>query len=818
MLNESGIAKRYLGAQKKRTVLLTLGVVLAIALISTVFSLINLLQAFEVRMEVESNGVWHVMATDCTLAQAAALQKRVDVSASGKTVKVQADGDQTITVNGTVIQSLTGADAGGLAQRNQTLIAGRLPRGADEIVLEDWAAHKLKPGIQIGDLLTLQVGDTPQLYRLTGLLKDNNLNKADGIYNAWISLSEAQTLTGSNSVTVWMQVANDVDVGGFVKDIKKQQHITARQISAHNVLLAALGRSRSVEVLGIYAVGAALAALVMFAAVVMIYNAFNMSVTQRIRQFGLLRAVGATPAQIRRMVRAEAVQVSLLGVLPGVVLGAAVTMGLNVFLRTMFPAEFGGEAPVLFISWPSLAVGAVIGILSTVLSSLRPAVRAGKVSPVEAIAASMTKNIAKRKTQGVATHILPIESAIALRQVLMRKRSFILTAISLAFGILLVLAFSPMTDMILQGTRHTYDLGDAYALTAVQGQGFSDAKLKELSQISGVQSLSAKRVDSVDATFSYSLLGKTYQYCVKNGNWLKATKGADGMVQAKGKSILTGLSDGDIRALQSDLVSGSVDPAQLNKENGVLLMLNNTSGMVNVSDLKPGETIRVNGKSLKICGIVQANAILFMFNPSNTPLVGLYTTDQVFKTFSSISPNLVTMTLRPGVNGDNVANQVKKLTADIPGLMTANQQSAKEMARNTQLVGDVFLYGFIGVIMLIGVLNIINTIGTNVLVRTREIGLLRAGGMTMGQVTAMLVSESALYGVFALVIGLAAGIPLNRQFSKFMIQRVYGMPWQLPWLLIGVVCAISILAIFLSLVSPLRQIKQLEITRAVTIE
>lgn len=818
MLNESGIAKRYLGAQKKRTVLLTLGVVLAIALISTVFSLINLLQAFEVRMEVESNGVWHVMATDCTLAQAAALQKRVDVSASGKTVKVQADGDQTITVNGTVIQSLTGADAGGLAQRNQTLIAGRLPRGADEIVLEDWAAHKLKPGIQIGDLLTLQVGDTPQLYRLTGLLKDNNLNKADGIYNAWISLSEAQTLTGSNSVTVWMQVANDVDVGGFVKDIKKQQHITARQISAHNVLLAALGRSRSVEVLGIYAVGAALAALVMFAAVVMIYNAFNMSVTQRIRQFGLLRAVGATPAQIRRMVRAEAVQVSLLGVLPGVVLGAAVTMGLNVFLRTMFPVEFGGEAPVLFISWPSLAVGAVIGILSTVLSSLRPAKRASKVSPVEAIAASMTKNIAKRKTQGVATHILPIESAIALRQVLMRKRSFILTAISLAFGILLVLAFSPMTDMILQGTRHTYDLGDAYALTAVQGQGFSDAKLKELSQISGVQSLSAKRVDSVDATFSYSLLGKTYQYCVKNGNWLKATKGADGMVQAKGKSILTGLSDGDIRALQSDLVSGSVDPAQLNKENGVLLMLNNTSGMVNVSDLKPGETIRVNGKSLKICGIVQANAILFMFNPSNTPLVGLYTTDQVFKTFSSISPNLVTMTLRPGVNGDNVANQVKKLTADIPGLMTANQHSAKEMARNTQLVGDVFLYGFIGVIMLIGVLNIINTIGTNVLVRTREIGLLRAGGMTMGQVTAMLVSESALYGVFALVIGLAAGIPLNRQFSKFMIQRVYGMPWQLPWLLIGVVCAISILAIFLSLVSPLRQIKQLEITRAVTIE
>ncbi|MFT8888757.1 MAG: FtsX-like permease family protein [Ethanoligenens sp.] len=815
MLNENGIARRYLTAQKKRTVLLTLGVVLAIALISTLFSLLNLLQAFEVRMEVRGSGVWHVMATGCTPAQAAALQKRVDVSASGRLLKVTQD----TQLQSTALQSLYGADAGGLTQRNQSILSGRLPLKADEIALENWALQRIKPGARIGDSLMLSTGQTSQSYRLTGILEDNDDNKTNNLFAAWISLGAAQTLNGSHSVNVLMQVAGGVDINQFVKSIQKEQHLSAGQVTPHTTLLAALGRSHDKEVLGIYAVGAVLAALVLFAAIVMIYNAFNMSVTQRIRQFGLLRAMGATPAQIRRMVRAEAGQISLLGVLPGVVLGAAVTIALNLFLRHMFPVEFGGDAPVLFISWPSLGVGAVIGVLGTLVSALRPASRAGKVSPVEAIAAITGTNIKKRKAMGVATHVLPVETAIALRQVLVRKRSFLLTAISLAFGILLLLAFSPVTDMLLQGTRHNFDLGDAYAASTTKGQGFSDATVQSFSRINGVQSVSAKRIDLVDATFSYSLLGENYKRSIRDAHWAKAANGANGMVQTTEKSILAGLSNTDIRALQSDLIAGSIDSAQLNRENGVLLMLNNTPALLNVSDLQPGDTIRINGRTMTICGIVQANAVLYMFNTSGgNPLLGMYTTNQVFNTFSSISPNLVTMTLHQGVNGNTVVSRIKEQTAGIPGVLSGNQQPAQQESRNTQMVGNVFLYGFIGVIGLIGVLNIINTIGTNVLVRTREIGLLRAGGMTMGQVTAMLVSESVLYGVLALLIGLTAGIPLNHQFSQSLVQRVYGMPWQLPWSMVGIASAISVLAIFLSLISPLRHIKKLEITRAVTVE
>ncbi|AYF41123.1 ABC transporter permease [Ethanoligenens harbinense] len=585
MLNESGIARRYLSTQKKRTVLLTMGVALAMALISTVFSMLNLMQAFEVRMTIEDSGVWEVMAGACTPAQAAALQKRVDVSASGKVAVVTQDAQ----IGGTDLQSLTGADAGGFTQRHWLLKSGKLPRGTGEIALEGWALQKLSPGAKIGDTLILTIAGKKQSYTVSGILRDNAVHRDSKLYKAWISLGEAQQLNGSDDADVLMQVAGNADIGKFVKSVESEQHLSKDQMQTHGTLLAATGRSDSREVIAIYAVGAVLGLVVLFAAIVMIYNAFNMSVTQRMRQFGLLRAIGATPKQVRRMVRAEAAQVSLLGVLPGVALGAVVSMLLNLLLRSTFPAYFGGpDAPVVFISWPSLAIGAIVGILGTLLSALRPARRAGKVSPVEAIAAMPGANFKKRKTMGVATHLLPVEAAIALRQVLMRKRAFLLTAVSLAFGILLLLAFSPVTDFFAQGTRHTYDLGDVYALTTTPGQGFSDETVRDMSKIDGVQSISPKRIGSVDATFAYSLLGENYQDGVKNGG-AKASKGADGMVKTDAKSKILGLSDTDIRALQSDLILGKIDPAQLDKENGVLLMINEgLPGQPNLGDLQPG--------------------------------------------------------------------------------------------------------------------------------------------------------------------------------------------------------------------------------------
>lgn len=812
MLSEAGIARRYLRAQKSRTALLALGVVLAVALISTLFSMLGLTQQFEVR-SASASGVWHVLAADCTSAQAQALQKRLDVSASGRVLNTNIPA----VLNGRTLYRISGADAGGLKERNLHFLSGNAPQGENQIALENWVAQKVNPGAKPGAVLTLTIGGKSRTVVLSGILKDNSDNKSAGIAHVWVSLPAAQALASENRTDVFLQVRNTVSIESFVRSIEKENGIPAKQVTQHTMLLAALGRSGDSRAAGVYGAGGVLAALVLFAATVMIYNAFNQSVAHRVRQYGLLRAVGATPAQIRRMVRAEALQVSLLGVLPGVLLGVAVTAALNLFLQKMLPQLWGADGPVFFLSWPSLLLGAVLGVGCTLVSAFVPTKKAGGISPVQALSASSAAPLKKRRARGFATRLLPVEFALSLRQIGTRKRSFALTALSLSFGILLLLAFSPMTDLVRQGARHNFEVGDVYAAIPAGKGAFSETTLSQMRQIAGVSSLSAKRVGLVDATFAYRLLGDDYR---RSGQyWGKAQEAPDGTVRVgkNRQSVLVGLSDSDLRALQGDLVLGKTDPAQLDRENGVLLMLNTMSAQnIDVSDLKPGDTLRVSGKTLRICGVVQSNMALQEY--AGSCFIGMYTTNRVFESLSGAKPNFAAITLKTGADGDAALRDLQSAVSGIPDVSIGNQQQMQETARRLQNVTDVFFYGFIAVIGLIGLLNIVGTIGTSVLVRTRQLCLLRAGGMTMGQVTAMLVCEAAFYGVFALAIGLLCGVPLHRLLYRQLVQNTFGLPWHLPWGLITAACALTAAAVFLALISPLRRVKKLEITQAVTVE
>jgi putative ABC transport system permease protein len=810
MINERGVALRYLGAQKKRSILMIFGVVLAIALISALFSILNVVQEYEVTLE-SASGIWHVQAADCTQQQADALSHRLDVSASGYVVKVPAAsfGDK-------ISFSLRGCDEAGAKQLNMNLIDGEIPNRDNEIAMEQWAAESLKKGARVGDTVTLKLADkTEKTFVLSGIFKSNSQNKSGNYYLAAISLDEGKQLLNTDKVSVFMQVKDGIDIDKFVQNIAKDQNIDQKSISKHTGLLTALGRSDSSYAKSIYLVGGFLALLVIFSSIMMIYNSFNISVTQRVRQFGLLRAMGATPKQIRKIVRSEAVFVSLFGVLPGLLLGVIVTTCLILFLRYTVPEVFPPEGPIFYLSWISLLIGAVTGVLSTIVSALAPARKAGKVSPVEAMAVTSGKAIKKKSASGITTKIIPVEAALALRRVTSRKRSLILTALSLSFGILLILSFNPVTSMLHEGSSQNYDLGDMYVMSSGLNDYVPDSIMASLPKVSGIKDVFPKRIAAVDATFDYSLLGSDYKEAVDSGYWQRVSKNSDGKVKAPSKSTMIGITDNDLLTLKSKLVFGDIDPQQLDHENGVIMTLTPQS-LVNNGDLRPGDYIYIGSEKLKICAVIKKDGLMFV--GSENPFVGFYTTNKVFEKYSSSKPNLVTMTLKNGSDSDLVFNQVKNLTSGIKNIQAVNQHESKDMADKLNLVGNVFIYGFIAVIALIGILNIINTMSTNVLVRTREIGLLRAGGMTMGQVTTMISGEAVVYGILALIIGLAAGIPLEHYFYDMMVKQIYSIPWSLPWNLIIVSSVITFVAVMISIISPLRHIKRIMITQAVTVD
>ena len=111
-------------------------------------------------------------------------------------------------------------------------------------------------------------------------------------------------------------------------------------------------------------------------------------------------------------------------------------------------------------------------------------------------------------------------------------------------------------------------------------------------------------------------------------------------------------------------------------------------------------------------------------------------------------------------------------------------------------------YGFVGVIVLISILNIINTMITNITSKTKYLGIMRAIGMSDGQLTRMALAEAIVYTVSGCVAGCALGVLLQIKLSSVLISN-----WEFPVLQVVLIFIISILAASFSIISPLKRIK-----------
>ena len=146
---------------------------------------------------------------------------------------------------------------------------------------------------------------------------------------------------------------------------------------------------------GLYMVLAIIIGIVFIATVAMIYNAFQISVVERMKQFGLLRAVGATPAQIRSLVFKEASLLALIGIPLGLVMGVIAIYCIAIVFKII-----GGNSVEVMkpgISIGVLGLSGIVSLLAIYCSALLPAIHAGKISPLVAI--SSRAYIRKEKKQ-----------------------------------------------------------------------------------------------------------------------------------------------------------------------------------------------------------------------------------------------------------------------------------------------------------------------------------------------------------------------------------------------------------------------------------
>jgi putative ABC transport system permease protein len=178
--------------------------------------------------------------------------------------------------------------------------------------------------------------------------------------------------------------------------------------------------TRSNSMFGVVAV---VVAIILIATIAVIYNAFQISVVERIKQFGLLRAVGMTPKQLRKMVLREATILALIAIPIGLMLGIIAICGIKIAFNligadTVMPMDISISPDVILIS-------AVVGIISVYFSALLPAFFAGRISPLVAINSrtSITKEKIKRSKNKIIGKIFGFEGQLAAKNIKRNKKT-----------------------------------------------------------------------------------------------------------------------------------------------------------------------------------------------------------------------------------------------------------------------------------------------------------------------------------------------------------------------------------------------------------
>ncbi|NSJ92184.1 FtsX-like permease family protein [Coprococcus sp. MSK.21.13] len=437
-------------------------------------------------------------------------------------------------------------------------------------------------------------------------------------------------------------------------------------------------------------------------------------------------------------------------------------------------------SPIVFI------ISAIIGLITIYLSAIGPARKASKVSPLEAVrnTGSLKKEkFKKRKRFRTINKVFGIEGEIAYKNLNMKdfmlwKRGGSNTGISLSI-------YNEITNF--------KDVEKVYKVM-YDGRPILIPREKVNTKLFELRPNFKERIKDEQLVLS------------SNG------------IISYGDNILP--------ELKKYLREGTVDKEKLNNENGVILIKTNSlyneetkkSSVFDIADYKVGDEIKIidkkklkdidesNIKRVKVIGILDKGILDNEYNYS--PAMTLITSEEVYKNITGNNDiRRMFIQLKEGSNKDNLSEYLKVLNKKDPGYQYFDFQEESKRNRDKAIAINIFLYGFVSVITLIGCLNIINTISTNLILRKRELAMIRAVGMDRSKMSKMICIEGIYYGVIASIYGGIIGTVLSYELFKIM-QNLRDFQWAFP---IKEILTAVIGAIIISLIStyiPLRKINK----------
>ena len=850
---------------RTRTIVTIIGIILSTAMLCAVTTFTTSFQQYLLDDSVYSSGSWHVGQKDTTystyqeLSQADGVAEAVYLQHLGY---AQAEGSLNEYKPYFYVLGLsdTGADLLPIH-----LTQGRMPTSPDEIVLPQHFFDNSTQHYQVGDTLTLDLGqrmsegfalgqnnpfslDTEETLEVT----DTRTYTVVGICQRWgmenYSAPGYTAFTAADS-----KLAEDAtcDVYLAMEDMTQaydfQQAHDLEQDNRNVLMYSGVSKYDTFYTV-LYRLAAIVMVIIIAASVVLIYNAFAISVSERTRQFGLLSSLGATKKQLRNMVRFEALVLSAIGVPLGVLSGIG-GIGITLhFLGDLF-ATLRSESTVsmkLHVSWVGVLVAVMLGVVTVLLSAWIPSRRATKVSAMEAIRQSQDIHGTKKLVRPslLTRKLFGLPGVLGVKYYKRSAKKYRTTVFSLFLSVVLFVSASSfassLTQSVLGGfSGMPYDLELSYD----PAPGLTeDSLMTQLRQMDGVdqaamvwevscvgdflpndlnpaiQTPSSTDEDKVRGNFqlvfvdqnTFDALAQTYS--ISHGQGI-AFDGAALFDSQQGKYVW-------VESLQTTscsftlLIPKSLEHCIPQQEvtqsdrKTYFQYLDYTSGVY--KDLFVPVEEAYNATPLTIGTVSQEWP--FYLNRSNG-LTVVYPVSQM-ATIVGADTQIMPSVRMLSQEHEQAAEDIKELMRSHSSMESPRDYAEEEQGqKNLILVIQVFAYGFIALISLVAMTNVFNTISTNVMLRTRDFAMLQSVGMTAREMRRMLGFECILYGTRALILGIPVSIFLSYLIFDAIAQG-YPLPFQVPWIPLGIACLSVFLVVFATMAYAARTVGKQQLVEA----
>ena len=704
---------------------------------------------------------------------------------------------------------------------------------APEALITERLAHE--DGLRIGSNVTVFGAGDPGEYRVVGVLAgDGPLGGAAG-RTVIVPLKTAQAVFDELGVTrVDVGVTAGADPDAVARAFESRLLVEPYTVQTPADLATAL-RASTAEV---SATTALIAAIALFAGAFLILNTLSMTVIERVREVGLLRAAGTTRGQVRTVVLLQALVIGVVGSAIGLLLGGLLAFGMVAYLRTIGSVTL--ETPTLPVS--AIVISMIVGVVVTIAAALEPARRAARISPIDALKARLEPSTARGArvrwlavvllgvaaiglllwpwTGGasgaagairalavygvllVATLLIPflipalarlgglpfrlplaLEERIA-RATLVRDRSrATLTVGALTVGLALVVALGSVGQQARAAASAWVEAvvpGDVL-VTSIRPIAADEGISADLAAVEGVA-----RVSPI-ATFDLAVDGVSTDGAAMVG----ADLAADGRLTLTAGDRATALAALDAggaavvpRAMADRLGLALDDTLSIAAVEGGTIPVR----VVGIADRtlpgRDGEALIVGwGDAMDHFGVAGADAFAVRFEP-NAPASVL---DGLTAVTSLAALEVVTL--------DRVHGAIDDALGRVFGLFDALALVA----------------------VIVAALGIANTLTMNVMERVREIGILRAAGMTRRQVWRSVVVEAGMVGVAGALLGVLTGLIAG----ALMIVLAGGhvtVADSVPWASIGLAVVLSVALAMLAAAYPARIAARISIPNAVAYE